>query len=127
LSHHRMQTFRLTERPLRPGCHEIQVEGEVDMAVADQFEQALERAASQSDEVLVGLERCEFIDSTIIAVLVRAHNKMAAEGRRVVAYGPSSQVHRVLSVTGLTGNGLVFESLDEALSASPDGDSSHED
>lgn len=121
-----MQTFRLTERRLRPGCHEIQVEGEVDMAVADQLEQALEQAASQYDEVLIGLQRCEFIDSTAIAVLVRAHNRMAAEGRRVVAYGPSSQVHRILSVTGLTGNGLVFDNLDEALSGSRDGDSSEE-
>lgn len=96
------------------------------MAVADQLEQALEQAASQYDEVLIGLQRCEFIDSTAIAVLVRAHNRMAAEGRRVVAYGPSSQVHRILSVTGLTGNGLVFDNLDEALSGSRDGDSSEE-
>jgi hypothetical protein len=36
----------------------------------------------------------------------------------VVVYGPSSQVHRILSITGLTDNGLVFENVDEALEAS---------
>jgi hypothetical protein len=41
---------------------------------------------------------------------------MAAEGRRVAVYGATSQVHRVLSITGLTENGLVFATLDEALS-----------
>jgi anti-sigma B factor antagonist len=111
-----MQPFRLTERSARPGCLEILVEGEVDLAVADQLEQALERAASQSEEVVIGLQACEFIDSTAIAVIVNAHNKMAAEGRRVAVYGPTSQVHRVLSITGLTENGLVFATLDEALS-----------
>jgi anti-sigma B factor antagonist len=113
-----MRTFRLTERRLRPGCHEIQVEGEVDLAVADQLAQALERAASEHDRVLIGLQRCEFIDSAAIAILLRAHRKMAAEGRSVVAYGPSNQVRRILSITGLTENGLVFESLEEALSES---------
>jgi anti-sigma B factor antagonist len=110
-----MQSFRLTERQSRPGCLEILVEGEIDLAVADQLEQALERADSQCREVLIGLQDCEFIDSTAIAVIVHAHNRMAAEGRRVAVYGPSSQVHRILSITGLTQNGLVFESLEEAL------------
>jgi anti-sigma B factor antagonist len=95
---------------------EILVEGEVDLAVADQLERALERAASQSEQVLIGLQACEFIDSTAIAVIVNAHHRMAAEGRRVAVYGPTSQVQRVLSITGLTENGLVFATLDEALS-----------
>jgi anti-sigma B factor antagonist len=112
-----MQPFRLTERRSRSGCLELLVEGEIDLAVADQLQQALERAASQYEEILIGLQRCEFIDSTAIAVIVHAHNKLAAEGRRVAVYGPSRQVHRVFSITGLTENGLVFESLDEALSA----------
>jgi len=111
-----MRSFRLTEKRPRPGCLELLVEGEVDLAVADQLEQALERAAAQSEDVLIGLQACEFLDSTAIAVIVNAHNRMAAEGQRVAVYGPTSQVHRVLSITGLTENGLVFATLDEALS-----------
>ena len=86
------------------------------MAVADQLEQALERAASQSEEVLIDLRACEFVDSTAIAVIINAHRRMAAEGRRIAVYGPRDQVQRVLSMTGLTENGLVFETLEEALS-----------
>jgi anti-anti-sigma factor len=67
---------------------------------------------------LIGLENCEFIDSTGIAVVVQAHRQFAEEGRRVVLFAPTSQVLRILSVTGLTGNGLVFESAAEALAAS---------
>jgi len=109
-----MRTFRLVEKSLHPGCHEIQVEGEVDLAVADQLREAIEQAAKH-DQILIGLERCEFIDSTAIAVIVHAHTQMAAQGKRVVVYGATSQVERILSITGLTQNGMVFENVDEAL------------
>jgi hypothetical protein len=35
----------------------------------------------------------------------------------VAVYAPSEQVLRVLSMTGLTANGLVFDSAEEALAA----------
>lgn len=111
-----MRVFRLTELERASGCHEIQVEGELDMAVADQLREALERVGGEYAQVLVSLERCEFIDSTGIAVIVAAHGRFAEEGRRLVVCGARSQVHRVLSLTGLTANGLVFESAEEALS-----------
>jgi anti-anti-sigma factor len=113
-----MRTFRLVETSLQPGCHEIRVEGEIDLAVADQLRKALEEAAAEHDLILIGLQRCEFIDSTAIAVMVHARNEMTARGQRVAVYGACSQVLRVLSITGLTQNGLVFETADEALSAS---------
>lgn len=111
-----MRTFKLTERSLAVGCHEIRVEGELDLSVADELREALERATSH-DHVLVGLERCEFIDSTGIAVIVQAHHQAADRGRRVNVYGASDQVHRVLAITGLTDNGLLFESAEEARAA----------
>jgi anti-anti-sigma factor len=67
--------------------------------------------------VLVGLERCAFIDSSGIAVILRAHSRMQEDGNRLVVYGPTAQVLRVLSMTGLTSNGLVFDSAEQALSA----------
>jgi anti-sigma B factor antagonist len=112
-----MRTFRLVERSLKPGCHEIQVEGEVDLAVVDRLKEALEKAAPAHNQILIGLQRCEFIDSTAISLLVHAHGQMADQGKRVVVYGASGQVRRILSITGLAQNGLVFESADDALSA----------
>ncbi|HEV7401193.1 MAG TPA: STAS domain-containing protein [Solirubrobacterales bacterium] len=112
-----MRTFKLTELDPRTGCREIRVEGELDLAVADQLQEALDRAGEEYPRVLVSLENCEFIDSTGIAVIVAAYSRLAKEGRRIAVYGASSQVLRVLSVTGLTANGLVFEGADQALSA----------
>lgn len=114
-----MRAFKLNEQELRPGCRGIEVEGELDLAVADRLRDALDRAIAESSEILILLEACDFIDSTGIAVIVHAHKRAAEEGKRAVAVcAPSTQVHRVLSVTGLTDNGLVFEGVDDALAAS---------
>jgi anti-anti-sigma factor len=116
LSH--LRTFKLVEQDLRPGCREIQVEGELDLAVAEQLADGLIRAGAECRHLLIGLENCEFIDSTGIAAIVHAHNEFAERGgARLAVYAPADQVLRVLSLTGLTSNGMVFESAEEALSA----------
>lgn len=112
-----MQRFKVTEKDLQSGCRDIQVEGELDLAVAGQLDEILTAAAAECSCVLVGLERCDFIDSSGIAVILRAHNRMEEEGNRLAVYAPTDQVLRVLSMTGLTSNGLVFDSNEEALSA----------
>lgn len=112
-----MQRFNVTTQDRRPGCRDIQVEGELDLAVAEQLDEVLTSAVGECSCVLVGLERCEFIDSSGIAVILRAHKRMEGEGKRLAVYAPSAQVLRVLSMTGLTGNGLVFDSAEEALAA----------
>ncbi|HEY8502480.1 MAG TPA: STAS domain-containing protein [Solirubrobacterales bacterium] len=112
-----IQRFNLTERDPRPGCRDIQVEGELDLAVAGQLDEALTAAIGECGQVLVGLERCAFIDSSGIAVILRAHNRMEEEGNRLAVYAPTDQVLRVLSMTGLTANDLVFDSAEDALAA----------
>lgn len=112
-----MQRFKVTAQDLRPGCRDVQVEGELDLAVVDQLDEVLTTAAAECSCVLVGLDRCAFIDSSGIAVILRAHGRMQEDGRRLGVYAPSDQVLRVLSMTGLTANGLVFASAEEALAA----------
>lgn len=112
-----MQRFNITERDLQPGYRDVQVQGELDLAVAGQLDEVLTAAVEQYDCVLIGLERCDFIDSSGIAVILRAHSRMQEEGHRLVVYAPTEQVLRVLSMTGLTQNGLVFNTAEEALTA----------
>jgi anti-anti-sigma factor len=104
--------FTLTETEIGDGCREIEVRGELDFAVSDQLQQAI--VGGHSDHLLISLESCQFIDSAGIAVLVRAHR---AASSRVAAHSPAAQVLRVLEVTGLTANGLVFADREQALSA----------
>jgi anti-anti-sigma factor len=112
-----MQRFKVDTRDLRPGTRDVQIEGELDLAVAGRLDEVLTAAVEECTHVLVGLERCSFMDSSGIAVILRAHNRMEEEGNKLVVYAPTDQVLRVLSMTGLTGNGLVFDSAEEALAA----------
>jgi anti-anti-sigma factor len=110
-----MQSFRLTEVDHEAGCRQVRIEGELDRAVADRLRECLDRAGSEQGAILIDLERCDFIDSTGIALILRAHNQLTERGRRLVVCAPSDQVRRVLSITGLTQDGLVFESAEKAL------------
>lgn len=112
-----MQRFNVSAEDLRPGCRDVRVEGELDLAVADRLDEVLTAAVAECSRVVVGLERCDFIDSSGIAVILRAHSRMQEQGHRLAVYAPSAQVLRVLSMTGLTANGLVFDSAEEALAA----------
>ena len=112
-----MQRFNVTTTDRQPGCRDVHVEGELDLAVAGQLDEVLSAAADECECVLVGLDRCDFIDSSGIAVILRAHNRMEEDGGRLAIYAPSDQVLRVLSMTGLTANGLVFASAGEAMAA----------
>lgn len=104
--------FRLTESVIEDGCREIEIDGELDLAVADRLEQALARC--RGDRVLISLESCQFIDSTGIAVILNARHDNESG---IVLHSPGDQVLRVLEVTGLATSGFVFANRDEALSA----------
>jgi anti-anti-sigma factor len=85
-----MQNFELKSRELRPGCWEIAVVGELDLAVVEPMQAALDEAVG-SELVLVDLVRCEFIDSTGIALMVRAHERASEAGGRLALIGPSAR------------------------------------
>ena len=112
-----MQPFELSEIEPRPGCRDIKVHGELDLAVAGQLDEALTGAVEAADVVLVDMGRCEFIDSSGLAVILRAHRRMEELGKRLAIYAPNAQVERILAMTGLTTNGLVFETAEEAAAA----------
>ena len=107
-----MRRFKLTEAVIEDGCREIEIEGELDLAVADQLQRAI--AGCRGDQILISLKSCQFIDSTGIAVILNANG---GDSSRIVLHSPCGQVLRLLEVTGLTSNGLVFGDREQALSA----------
>jgi len=77
----------------------IDVEGELDMNTASQLDRELRAAlASPNSRVVIDLSSCEFIDSTGIALIVRAWQEL--DGGFALC-GVGHQVERVLDITGL--------------------------
>jgi anti-anti-sigma factor len=110
-----MGILKLTERRLETGALEIGVEGELDLSVADRLQAVIDGAGSES--TLIDLSGCTFIDSTGLAVILRANQRRDGDGGRLVLHSPSEQVLRVFQVTGLADDGLLFGDRDEALAA----------
>lgn len=86
---------------LQDGVFVITVEGELDMNTATDLERELEGPLdSAQSPLLIDLGRCEFIDSTGIALIVRTWQAHDGDGRFALC-GLGHQVRRVLDITGL--------------------------
>lgn len=115
--------FEATAAQLEDGIRVIAVRGELDLSTAPDLEGPLDDAISSGNvSMLVDLSECEFIDSTGIALIVRAWQQLdrdaegAGEGR-VVICSYNDQVRRVLDITGLQRSISIHGNRDEALAA----------
>lgn len=86
----------------------VHVDGELDMAGAEAFEEALAEAA-ESRHVVVDLGGCTFIDSTG----VRAISAAARDADRVSIVASDPGIVRVLEITALDTMVAVHASLDD--------------
>src|SRR3954447_24470607 len=109
------QILQIAEREIGKSRCELQLEGELDLWSVERLQAALQRVARSYDAVLVGLEQCEFVDSTGIALFLQVRRQLEDKGGRLVLYGCSDQVLRVFTVAGLTEAGIVFDSREEAF------------
>lgn len=112
--------FEVQVGELEQGVRSISVRGELDLNTAPDLEGPLNEAL-ESDEgsVLIDLSECEFIDSTGIALIVRAWQRLESgeNGRALVICTHNDQVRRVLEITGLELSIPVHATRDEALAA----------
>jgi anti-anti-sigma factor len=115
--------FEATAAELDDGLRIISVRGELDLGTAGDLESPLEEAIASGDAlVLIDLSDCEFIDSTGIAMIVRAWQRLdrSAQGDgsgRVVICSQNDQVRRVLEITGLELSIPIHGTRDEAIAA----------
>jgi anti-anti-sigma factor len=94
----------------------IAVSGELDLAAGPALEEELARAdQSGAALVIVDLTALEFIDSTGLGILIKAHQQAKAAGRRFAVVRGPSQVQRLLELTGLEQRLTVVDSAEELL------------
>jgi anti-anti-sigma factor len=112
--------FAVTVEGLDEGIRLIAVQGELDLSTAPELERPLEGVLDDGqDSLLIDLARCEFIDSTGIALLVRAWQRLDAEGngRNLAICSDNDQVRRVLEITGLEVSIPIHATRDQAAAA----------
>jgi anti-anti-sigma factor len=98
-----LRVGRLTIRLDRDrDVHRIAVEGELDLATADDLERELLRVeASAAQVILVDLSGLSFIDSTGVRLLLSAHARSRADGNRLALLRGPAAVQRVFELTGI--------------------------
>ncbi|MGN6201035.1 MAG: STAS domain-containing protein [Solirubrobacterales bacterium] len=111
--------FEVKVGDVEHGVRTISVRGELDLSTAPELEAPLEQTLNGDGSVLIDLSSCEFIDSTGIALIVRAWQRLDSgeDGRSLVICSDNEQVRRVLEITGLELSIPVHGTRDEALAA----------
>lgn len=112
--------FEVNVEAAENGIQTISVRGELDLSTAPQLEGPLDQALEGGEgSVLIDLSQCEFIDSTGIALIVRAWQRLDSgeNGRALVICSQNDQVRRVLEITGLELSIPVHLTRDEAIAA----------
>jgi anti-anti-sigma factor len=99
----------------------VAVRGELDLSTAPELEGPLESALEGGNApVLIDLVECEFIDSTGIAMIVRAWQQLEGNeeraGRLMIA-NRNDQVQRVLEISGLNLTIPIHPSREAGLAA----------
>jgi anti-anti-sigma factor len=96
------RAFKLTEKKSSPECLEILIEGELDLAVSEHLATSLGQAQlPEHHYVLIDLERCEFIDLSALAILVRAETQLANHAKELLIFAAHGQARRLFIQTGM--------------------------
>ncbi len=95
----------------------LAISGELDLSSTSALESHLAEAfQSPATAVIVDLRELEFIDSTGLSVLVKAHQQAQEAGCEFGIVNGGAQVRRLLSLTGVTERLRVADEPDELLS-----------
>jgi len=95
----------------------VAVDGEIDVASAPTFEEVLQSAMAASDRVVIDLSGVQFMDSTGLGVLMRAHKRQDDAGAILRLAAPSDRVVRILDITQLDAVFAVYPSVDASQAA----------
>lgn len=97
----------------------VTLHGEFDVASRDRLREQLREAmhTSPAGTLLVDLAGVEFMDCTVLGVLVRAHRHATRQGLRLVLVRPASAVQRLLHITRIDRTVPTRAHLKAALSA----------
>ena len=96
----------------------VSVSGELDLASSPALEEELERVGtSDATFVIVDLRELEFMDSTGLSVLIKAHQRAEDNGQRFAVVRGPQQVQRLLSLTGVADKLTLADTPEELLSS----------
>jgi anti-sigma B factor antagonist len=105
-------------RSLQPHAALVVLAGEHDLHSADELERTLDQSLAVCDHLIVDLSTAEFVDSTIVGVLLQAKKSAIELDRKFnVVLGTAPAVERILELTGVVPLLNVVPTVEGALAA----------
>jgi anti-sigma B factor antagonist len=105
-------------RSPQPDAALVVLAGEHDLHSADEVQQTLDQSLAVCDHLIVDLSTAEFIDSTIVGVLLQAKKNAIELGRKFnVVLGTAPVVERILKVAGVVPLLNIVPTVEQALAA----------
>ena len=102
----------------QPHAALVALAGEHDLQSADEVQQTFDQALAVCDHLIVDLSTAEFIDSTIVGVLLQTKKHAIELDRKFnVVLGTAPAVERILEVTGVVQVLNVVPTVERALAA----------
>jgi anti-sigma B factor antagonist len=96
----------------------VAVSGELDLASGPELEAQLDQLTGPDVQlVVIDLRGLDFMDSTGLSILVRAHQRLAGEGSEMGLVKGSQQVQRLLDLTGVAERLRLVDAPEELLDA----------
>jgi anti-anti-sigma factor len=97
----------------------IVISGELDLASGPELQAELGRLRQSAPaQLIVDLRRLDFMDSTGLCILVKAHQDAVEDGREFGLIRGTQQVQRLLELTGVAERMPMADSADELLARS---------
>ena len=103
-----------------PGVAVVALSGELETFHAPKLDRELSGMLAHEQSIVVDLTGADFIDSSIVTVLLRARDDAREQGLRfalVMDDSTGSAVRRLFEITGLDGVFAIANDADRALAA----------
>jgi len=97
----------------------VRAAGELDMLSAEKFRCEIDAVMEKhcSDNIVLNMERINFIDSSGLGAILGRYKKTSMRGGKMAIVGAPPQVRRILELSGVLRIAGAYETEKEALEA----------
>ena len=102
----------------KDGTEVVNVEGEIDIYTAPRLRELLiDLAGKNNYQLIVNMEKVEFLDSTGLGVLVGGLKRVRAHDGSLDLVCTQERILKIFRITGLTKVFGIYQSVDQAIAA----------